>query len=69
MNSNYSQGTPSEEYYDDEDYDDEDYEPDEDGSPDYELAAPGHTDNIPEHPGGVPAGGMSPGVMRPKDGS
>ncbi|KAK3363473.1 hypothetical protein B0T25DRAFT_587413 [Lasiosphaeria hispida] len=31
MNSNYSQGTQSEEYYDDDDYEDEDYDPDEEG--------------------------------------
>ncbi|KAK0729837.1 hypothetical protein B0H67DRAFT_638409 [Lasiosphaeris hirsuta] len=31
MNSSYSQGTQSEEYYDDDDYEDEDYDPDEEG--------------------------------------
>ncbi|KAK3330899.1 hypothetical protein B0H66DRAFT_598423 [Apodospora peruviana] len=55
MNSNYSQGTQSEEYDDDDDYEDEDYEPDEDIPPGSELPVSVQRDNVVAQPVHNPA--------------
>ncbi|KAK4211382.1 hypothetical protein QBC37DRAFT_13487 [Rhypophila decipiens] len=60
MNSNYSQGTQSEEYYDDEEYQDDEYDPDEDIPPDDGLDICEHTENARPQPGhhpGIVGGG------------
>lgn len=45
MNSNYSQGTQSEEYYDDEEYEEDEYDPEGDGPPDDGLDHCEHPNN------------------------
>ncbi|KAK3394270.1 hypothetical protein B0H63DRAFT_517405 [Podospora didyma] len=49
MNNNYSQGTQSEEYYDDEEYEDEDYDPDEELPPEGAMLVPSRHGNGSAH--------------------
>jgi len=46
MNSSYSQGTQSDEYYEEEDYEDDEYEPDEDIHPEHGSQVPPKHDGI-----------------------
>lgn len=48
MNCDYSQGTQSEEYFDDDDYEEDDYDPDEDLPPENGLEAERH-ERVPDH--------------------
>ncbi|KAK3388933.1 hypothetical protein B0T20DRAFT_456950 [Sordaria brevicollis] len=48
MNCDYSQGTQSEEYFDDDDYEEDDYDPDEDLPPENGLEADRH-ERVPDH--------------------
>lgn len=50
MNSNYSQGTQSEEYYDDEEYEDEDYEPEDDHPRETPAEPPAQQETAPGPP-------------------
>lgn len=49
MNGNYSQGTQSEEYYDEEEYEDEEYDPDEELPPEGGMDPLGRHDHLPPH--------------------
>ncbi|KAK3354739.1 hypothetical protein B0H65DRAFT_438049 [Neurospora tetraspora] len=48
MNCDFSQGTQSEEYFDDDDYEEDDYDPDEDLPPENGIEAERH-ERVPDH--------------------